>query len=91
MSKYLDYRLVGCSPSGKTEVWDVLSRATGSKLGTIKWFGRWRQYSFFPEAGTTFNPDCLRSIADEVAGATKPHREPPTYGDWRDAPGNYGE
>ena len=44
------------------EVWSV----HGAILGTIKWFGRWRQYAFFPADGTIFNPECLRDICGEI-------------------------
>jgi len=31
-------------------------------LGEIKWFGRWKQYSFFPESDTVWNRECLDDI-----------------------------
>lgn len=33
-------------------------------LGKIKWFGRWRQYAFFPEAETVFEKKCLADITN---------------------------
>ena len=53
--------------TGKTKVWQVLSAKNLTLLGTIKWFGRWRQYSFYPECRTIFNRDCLREITDFIA------------------------
>lgn len=32
-------------------------------LGTVKWFGRWRCYAFFPGSRTVFEKSCLRDIA----------------------------
>jgi hypothetical protein len=44
-------------------------------LGEIKWFGRFRQYAFFPANDTVFNPACLRDIAYFCDLQTKGHRE----------------
>lgn len=76
MSEYLDYHR-SVSASGKTSVIEVRSRRSGDLLGTIKWFGRWRRYTFFPEPGTVFDAACLDDIigtlervaADEAAKA----------------------
>lgn len=66
MSKYLEFRLLEQKP--KTEVIQVLSKQDGSSLGIVKWFGRWRQYAFFPEDGTVFNTDCLNDIQSYIKG-----------------------
>lgn len=61
---YLEFVVVP-SPT-KTEVVEVIAARDGSLLGRIKWFGRWRQFTFWPEPETTFNPDCLREIEQEI-------------------------
>jgi hypothetical protein len=61
--------------AGKTKVWAVCSHSGGEVLGEIRWFGRWRQYTFFPSAGATFNPDCLELIARWTREKTAEHRE----------------
>jgi len=66
MSKYLEFRLLKQKP--KTKVIGVLSKLHGSRLGTIKWFGRWRQYTFSPESGTVFNVECLNDILLYIKG-----------------------
>ena len=38
-------------PKRKTKTWQVLT-LDHTFLGYIKWFGRWRCYGFFPNAGT---------------------------------------
>lgn len=58
---YLEFRLV--KECAKTSAWDVLSKRHGSVLGTISWYGAWRQYTFFPYEDTVFNPDCMREIS----------------------------
>lgn len=49
-------------PKRKTSVWEICN-TTGSLLGSVKWFGRWRQYCFSPSVMTTFNAECLNDIA----------------------------
>ena len=60
MSKYLKFHLLEQKP--KTKVIGVYSKKNDDVLGEIKWFGRWRQYAFFPESGTIFNSECLNDI-----------------------------
>lgn len=47
----------------KTWIYLVRSKDTqGIKLGVVKWFAQWRQYGFYPEAGTVFEKTCLNDI-----------------------------
>jgi len=62
MSKYLEFKCVHWT--GKTGIWNVLSKTGGTVLGQIKWFGRWRQYAFYPSSDTIFNPSCLEDISN---------------------------
>jgi len=53
----------------KTKVYQVVTKAdvyTGNRerLGVIKWFSKFRKYSFFPEAGTIFEKTCLTDICN---------------------------
>lgn len=73
---YLEFKRDRRAEEGrKTQVWAVRSAMHGDPLGTIRWFGRWRQYTFFPEPGTTFNPACLTEISDRCAALTTAHRK----------------
>lgn len=63
-SKYLEFFKAG--HTGKTEVYDVLSKHQGSILGHIKWYGAWRQYCFWPSPETIFNPDCMADIIEFI-------------------------
>ena len=63
-SKYLEFDRIGWT--GKTDVWDVLSKSDGFVLGQIKWFGRWRQYCFYPSPDTIFNPECMNDISNLI-------------------------
>jgi hypothetical protein len=66
MSKYLEFKLLEQKP--KTKVIEVISKLHGDRLGIVKWFGRWRQYAFFPETGTLFNKECLHDIEEYIRG-----------------------
>ena len=66
MSKYLEFALLEKKP--KTQVIKVMSKLHGNRLGVIKWFGRWRQYGFFPEPETVFNIECLNDIQSYIKG-----------------------
>lgn len=50
------------SASGKTKIVSVCSKRSGDLLGEIRWFGRWRQYCFYPEQATIFNRGCMHDI-----------------------------
>lgn len=64
MSKYLEFSVIEEGP--KTKVIGIWSKKDGDRLGIIKWFGRWRQYAFFPENGTVFNVECLDVIRSHI-------------------------
>ena len=64
MSKYLRFSIL--EPKPKTKVIGVWSSKSGDRLGLIKWFGRWRQYSFIPEDNTIFNVECLNDIQNHI-------------------------
>lgn len=70
---YLVFDDFGRSRSGTTRVWIVTS-TSGSELGTIRWHGAWRQYTFWPAQATIFNPDCLDEISTFVRERTSIHR-----------------
>lgn len=54
----------------RTSVWDVRSRSRGDLLGRVQWYGPWRQYTFWPEAGVIFNPGCLDELAEFCRAST---------------------
>ena len=63
-SKYLIFSDMSFKDA-KTKRVGVCSKTKGL-LGEIKWFGRWRQYVFFPYGGTVFNIDCMKDICEEI-------------------------
>ena len=71
-AKWVDF--VPTVPNKKTKVWFVYPTGTETSIGLIKWFGRWRKYSFFPEPGTVYEIDCLSDIAKFLEEATRQHK-----------------
>lgn len=63
-SKYLEFDKVG--DTGKTEIWNILSKSSGFILGQIKWYGSWRQYCLFPASQCVFNTSCMKDINDAI-------------------------
>ena len=57
----------------KTRRWVIRDRHDGV-LGWVKWFGRWRQYCFYPTTDTVFNNGCLRNIIEFLEHANAEHR-----------------
>jgi hypothetical protein len=73
-SKYLKFDVVPRRKDAATKVIEVINVRHETLLGTIKWWGAWRQYVFVPEPRCVFNPECLNVIAHRVEGLTKEHR-----------------
>jgi len=63
-SKYLEFIIGKFKP--RTKAIGVWSRKSGEILGEIKWFSRWRQYTFFPRPETIFNSECLDDIRSYI-------------------------
>lgn len=59
-SKYMEFNKIG--DTGKTEIWDVISKSSQFILGKVKWYGPWRQYCFFPSPNCVFNRTCMDDI-----------------------------
>lgn len=55
------------TPEGRiTRIVEVIAVRSGDLLGTIKWYGPWRQYVFAPEPSCVFNLGCLITITHNV-------------------------
>ena len=51
----------------KTDIVNVRSRRDAwTPLGQIKWYGKWRQFCFYPSGDTIFNRACLKDIDAEI-------------------------
>ena len=73
--RHIVFEYRGILPGQKTRRWDVLSKYDDAgRLGEIKWFARWRKYSFFPADGCIFEEVCLREISAFIVDRTKDHK-----------------
>lgn len=75
MNEYLEFEQLQTRVGMKTQIWAVTSANHGDILGLIKWFSRWRQYTFYPEPGTIFNKDCLVDISLFIYDLMKQRKE----------------
>jgi hypothetical protein len=65
MGKWIEFiELEELHTKKKTKTYKVVNKDNGSFLGFVRWFGSFRQYSFFPSEGCVFEKTCLRDIAD---------------------------
>ena len=71
---FITFIRTGNSGSGKTQVWTVRA-ALNEELGRVKWFGRWRTYTFDAEPNTVYEKTCLREIAQFCDELTKEHNQ----------------
>jgi hypothetical protein len=62
------------SPSGKTLTVHVMSASRGEPLGSIGWYGPWRQYTFRPCSQTIWNTSCLDTIQAYIAALMEERR-----------------
>lgn len=61
-------------PAGhKTDKWSVLTN-DGGLMGEVEWYGPWRQYTFNPFPGTTFNTTCLMDLTMFLGEQNKAQR-----------------
>jgi hypothetical protein len=73
MSKWITFIPWPQPPDAKTKRWAVVAKEGGHKLGDIRWYGPWRQYTFQPVAHTVFERQCLRDLADFCDNETLAH------------------
>lgn len=66
-NEYIRFEKIVATPPRKTNIFQVISNHSGDLLGEIKWFGRWRQFCFFPEPGTVWNTGCMASVQAFIA------------------------
>lgn len=50
--------------SKKTNVYIIRSQEGTLLLGSIKWYGPWRKYCFFPQPDCVFESKCIDDIND---------------------------
>ena len=69
----LKFDLVGRTDSGLTSVWEVKSVHTNILLGQVKWYSKWRRYTF--QDNNIYDAVCLNEIASFLDSQTKMQKE----------------
>lgn len=64
--KHLRFDEIDVGQERKTKLFEVSSLYDDSKLGTIKWYGGWRQYVFEPCQDTRWSWDCLQELSSFI-------------------------
>jgi len=64
MSEYIEFRKIEEKP--KTNVYAVINKSYGNRLGVIKWYSNWRKYCFFPKSETLFETKCMYAIVEFI-------------------------
>lgn len=76
VTEYLIFQVVDRTPNHKTQICYVLTRRDRMLLGTISYYGRWRQYTFSAlSQSVVLNKGCLRDIADQCEVMTGEQRQ----------------
>jgi hypothetical protein len=50
----------------KTKIISIVNIHHDEVIGEIKWFGRWRQYCFYPSDNTIWNTGCLEDVYEVI-------------------------
>jgi len=74
MTEWIKFVEVNLHDGRKTRVWAVLTTDGKANLGAVSWYSSWRRYSFSPNPSTTFEWDCLRTIANFCEQQTKVYK-----------------
>jgi len=72
--KYFTVKQQPLQPGRKTHVYLVINNREKYTIGRIEWYGPWRQFCFFPDAGTVWSAGCLDDIQDMLRSLAKPAR-----------------
>lgn len=63
-TEYLKFIVV--PQRSKTKIIDIINIRHDEVIGEIKWFGRWRQYCFYPNDNTIWNKTCLDDVQEVI-------------------------
>jgi len=70
---HIQFIPTGIVKGQKTSRWNIESKY-GGFLGEIKWFAKWRKYSFFPEPDCIFEETCMRDLSQFIEDRTLEHK-----------------
>ncbi len=62
--KYFQIEPQEKKPGRKTREYLIINHSQGAEIGSIKWYGSWRQYCVFFEEGTIWSSGCMDDVKD---------------------------
>lgn len=74
MSKWIKFITYPPNKGRKMPSFLIRNKESDFVLGEIKWYGPFRQYSFFPEPNTVFEKTCLKDITDFIVELMEKHK-----------------
>ena len=74
MTKWLEFRLLRRTDSGKTNVYQIWSKKPSFLVGEIRWYNGFRRYSFFPDGNAVFEETCMQDITDFLKQVSENHK-----------------
>ena len=77
IGEYMHAELLPRFEDRKTDIWVIRASKIVDKhvLGKVFWYFGWRQYTFNPSLGTTFNAGCLKDIAEFLESVNADYRK----------------
>ena len=74
--KYFTVQTTEHPPVGrKTRDYPIVNKKSGGMIGTIYWYGHWRQFCFEASQSTVWSAECLKHLQEAVAVAKAHHQE----------------
>lgn len=75
LGKYMEaVVVVQRRPNPKTIVWEICNVSSGGRLGFVKWYGAWRQYTFQPSPDIVLNRDCMIDLSNFLRRVNDEHK-----------------
>ncbi len=75
--EFRDYQPTLTPMGGKlTRVVHIYARRSGEYLGSIRWYGAWRRYCFFPVEKTAWSAGCMKAVEDYIGRMMEDRRAP---------------
>ena len=62
MTLYLTFHKLPKERGRSTDVWTIKGKTSGVHLGQVKWHPPFREYGFFPRAGTVWGQSCRKQL-----------------------------
>ncbi len=73
--RFFAVRMLSLKPGRKTREYEVVNRRSGDVLGTIAWYGPWRQFCFLDNGGCVWSIGCLGDLMDAIRQAEGERKE----------------